>query len=282
MNLCIMNEILKMAQSGGYAAGAFEFWSLDSAQAIVAAANEKGKPVILQAGPLECRYAGVENIAQLARMASKDAIIPVALHLDHGDTVTLVEEALAAGFTSVMIDASHLPFEENIAVTQQVVKLAAKKGASVESELGRLMGSEAGMRTQERDAYETDPGQAEEFVSRTGIDALAVAIGSAHGFYTKEPNLNIRRLAEIRSRVEIPLVLHGGTGIPAGQITQSIEGGIAKINICTEFLAAVGRRFIEIQGGQGFKYSVPALFGPPMESGKRLVGEKIGLFANGR
>jgi fructose-bisphosphate aldolase, class II len=277
-----LTEILIPARAAHYAVGAFEFWSLDSAQAVVDAAEEAGMPVILQGGSLEINYAGgIDRYTKIGRMVAEQAKVKVALHLDHGETIDLARHAINAGFTSVMIDASAMPFEDNVALTRQVVALAKPHGVTVEAELGKLVGTEGGKSLSDAEAAQTDPGQARAFVEQTQIDALAVAIGTVHGFYQFAPKLNLDRLKKISDRISIPLVLHGGSGTPDDQVRQTIGLGIAKINICTEFLAAYGRAFSSEQAKAGFKYSVPALFGPAKNAGRELALSKIKLFSNG-
>ena len=279
MPLVTMKEILVPARKGGYAVGAFEFWSLDSAQAVVEAAQELGMPVILQTGFIECEFAGgIKYLSRLAKMVADEASIPVALHLDHAETYDFVCQAIDAGFTSVMIDASHLSFDENVNITRKVVEAARPGEITVEAELGKLAGNEGNINVSEEEASQTDPDEAVLFVKETGIDALAVAIGTAHGFYKFMPKINIKRLKEIANKVDIPLVLHGGSGVPEDKVVESIMHGIAKVNICTEFVAAFGRTYTVTQQAAGFKYSIPALFGPSKAAGKALAKEKISLF----
>lgn len=273
-----MDDILVPARAGGYAVAAFEFWSLDSAQAVVEAAEDAAMPVILQTGPLEIEFAGIESLARIATRLAEAASVKVALHLDHGDTLDLAKAAVASGFTSVMIDASHLPYAENVALTREVVALAAPHNVTVESELGRLAGSEAGKTLSEEEAAQTDPDQAGQFVEETGIHALAVAIGTGHGFYPFPPKLNLERLRRIAGKVAVPLVLHGGSDTPADLVRRAIALGVAKVNICTEFVAAFGKAYALAQEHSGFRYNVPALFGPAKAAGKQLAREKIELF----
>jgi fructose-bisphosphate aldolase, class II len=280
MPLVNMNDILIPARKGGYATGAFEFWSLDSAQAVVWAAETLKMPVILQAGPFECEYAGgPDKLAAIARLAAGQSTVPVALHLDHGDTIELVRQCISAGFTSVMIDVSHSEYAVNVEITCRVVQMAKEAGVSVESELGTLPGAEARLDIRDEEALQTDPDEAMRFVKETGIDALAVAIGTVHGFYKFTPRINIPRLKAIAEKVSIPLVLHGGSGTPEGKVLESIRHGIAKINICTEFLQAMGKGYTSVQAADGFKYSVPALFAPARQAGMELVMSKIKLFS---
>jgi len=279
MPLVNMRAMLNKARDEQYAIGAFEFWSLDSAQAVVETAAELGLPVILQAGLLECGFAGgIKNLYKIGKMVADEFPIPVALHLDHAEDHDCVVSALEAGFTSVMIDASSMPFEDNVRITHRVVEAARPYGASVEAELGKLAGSEAAISVSDEEAAQTDPAEAKKFVEQTGIDALAVAIGTVHGFYSFTPKINISRLKEIAAKVDIPLVLHGGSGTPDDKVEEAIYNGIAKVNICTEFVAAYGTQYIKTQG-LGFKYSVPSLFGPSKQAGKALVKAKMELFA---
>lgn len=280
MPLVTMKEILVSARNNGYAVGAFEFWSLDSAQAVIEAAQELDMPVILQAGYIECEFAGgVINLYKIAKMVADNADINIALHLDHADNYDFVSSAINSGFTSVMIDASHLIYEENAAITRKVVEAARPYGVTVEAELGKLAGSEGNINISEEEAFQTDPEEARQFVHGTGIDALAVAIGTAHGFYKSTPKINIDRLKRIAEKVDIPLVLHGGSGTPEEKVKEAIRSGIAKVNICTEFVAAFGKAYINTQNTPGFKYSIPSLFGPSKEAGKVLAKSKIKLFS---
>ena len=279
--LTTMKSILLEAQRRHYAVGAFTIGSLDTAYAIIDAANKAHMPVILQTGPLESDYAGLFELAEIAKFAAKRAAVPVALNLDHGDTIERAEQAIKAGFTSVMIDASKCEYDENIRITKEVVKMASPAGVSVEAELGKIGGAEGLIDIKDIEATQTDPDEALDFVTRTGIDALAVAIGTAHGFYRQAPVLNIERLKKIAAKTNIPLVLHGGSGTPDAQVLEAIGSGITKVNICTEFLAAMGKAFMECQAAEGFRYSYPALFEPAKIAGSRLVYDKIKFFANG-
>jgi fructose-bisphosphate aldolase class II len=274
-----MKEILDKAREEKYAVGAFEFWSLDSAQAVVESAAELGLPAILQAGFIECEFAGgIGNLYKIAKIVAGEFPVPVALHLDHAEDYDFILSALDAGFTSVMIDASALNFEANVAITKKVADAARPYGASVEAELGKLAGNEGGISVSEEEAAQTDPDEAKRFVEATGIDALAVAIGTAHGFYSFAPKINIGRLKAIADKVSIPLVLHGGSGTPDEKVVEAISHGISKVNICTEFVAAFGKQYTETQQQVGFKYSIPSLFGPSKEAGKALAKAKMKLF----
>ncbi|MFA5818284.1 MAG: class II fructose-bisphosphate aldolase [Bacteroidales bacterium] len=283
MKLLPMNQLLINARANGYAVGAFEFWSLDSAQAITQAAQKLNMPVILQAGQVEAEHAGgYDKMYKIASSAACDVDIPVALHLDHGVSIEQVKQAIEAGFTSVMIDASHCTFEENVEQTCRVVELARHLGITVESELGVLAGTEGNFSHNESEALQTKPKEAIRFIKETGIDALAVAIGTAHGFYKFKPEINIKRLKEIAEVVKEPLVLHGGSGTPEDKIVEAIESGIAKVNICTEFIAAFGKSYKESQNSKGFRYNVPDFFTKAKQKGYELAFEKIKLFANNK
>jgi len=274
-----MKEILVPARNESYAIVAFEFWSLDSAQAIIESAEEVKMPVILQTGPLEIEFAGIKNLSKIARIVADQSSVKTALHLDHGNSLEMAKEAIDNGFTSVMIDASALSYNENVSLTRKVVDIAKPSGVTVESELGKLAGNETGIDISEEEQLQTDPDEAKKFVEETGIDALAVAIGTAHGFYKFKPQINFERLKKISEKVKIPLVLHGGTGIPDEQVRETIKLGIAKVNICTDFIASFGKTYMREQNKQEFQYNVPSLFGTAKEAGKKLALSKIKLCA---
>lgn len=280
MPLTSMKDMLIEARKKHYAIGAFEFWSLDSAQAVVEAAEEQELPVILQAGPLECGFAGIENLAKIAAMAAEKISIPVALHADHFESYDDILGAIEAGFTSVMIDASYHNYDSNVELTRRVVAKAKPMGITIEAELGKLAGAEAKLNLSEEEAMQTDPEEAERFVEETGIDALAVSIGTVHGFYRFTPVINIDRLKKIAEKVAIPLVLHGGSGTPEEKVLDAIRCGIAKVNICTEFISAYGNAYVDNIGKPGFKYNVSSLFGSGKAAGKELVKSKIRLFSS--
>ncbi len=273
-----MSGLLRAASRNGYAVGAFEVWSLESVRAVVRAAEQLRSPVILQVGPLEAKFAGLRALSRAALDAIDSSPAPAALHLDHGDSFELAAEAIECGFQSVMIDMSHLPFEENVAETRRVAEYAHERGVEAEGELGRLVGAEAGRSVEEWESAQTDPDKAAEFVERTRVDALAVAIGNAHGFYVGPPRLNLARLEQIRRRVRVPLVLHGGSGIPERTLFAAIARGISKINICTEFVAAFLETFRSFADEPPAKVDVPHVFGPPRERAAELVAEKLRLF----
>lgn len=270
-------EMLARARAGKYAVPAFNIHNLETLQAVVETAAELDSPVILAATPGTIRYAGADYLLAMARVAAVASPVDVALHLDHFEDPELLLQLMEAGYPSVMIDASHHPLEQNIAIVREVVKFAARYGVTVEAELGRLGGREDELTVEEGEAFLTDPAEAEQFVRETGVDSLAVAIGTAHGLYKAPPKLDFRRLAEIAKRVDVPLVLHGASGVPAASLTQAIGLGIAKVNIATELKTAFA-------GGikQYFRDN-PAANDPRryMEPGKeqlrRVAAEKIGI-----
>ena len=281
-NFVPMKEVLKIAAKRDIAIGAFEFWAFDVARAIVEAAEETDIPVILQCGKTEIdRMGGMENTVEIAYMATKKASIPVALHLDHAASFEYCNDAVNAGFSSVMMDASALPFEQNIAETLKVARRAKAYGVTVEGELGRLVGEEGDIIVKGPEAAQTDPDEALQYVAETGIDALAVSIGTQHGQYSFAPHLNIPRLDRIREKVgmDMPIVLHGGSGTPFDQVKDSIHHGIRKVNICTDIQIAMGKAYTEVQQQVPFKYTAANLWSPAEFSAKEIVKAKIRAFA---
>jgi len=275
-----LNHVLSLAEKRGIAIGAFEFWSYEVARAIIEAAEEVQVPVILQCGKTEIdRMGGMEGAVEVAARAIKAAKIPVVLHLDHATNFEYCCEAINTGFSSVMIDASAQPFEDNIRITAQVVDRARPIGISVEGELGRLLGEENDIVVDSKDTCYTDPDDAVKFYKRTGVDALAVSIGTAHGLYTFEPELNLKRLEEIYRRLNIPIVLHGGSGTPTDQIQSAIHKGIRKINICTDIQVAMGKAYEKVQSDTKFKYTAENLWGAGEAAAKELVKTKMRIFA---
>jgi len=279
VSLSDMKSLLVAARSEGYAVGAFTVWNMESVQAVVGAAESLNLPVIAQVGPWEADFAGVELLAEIIKHVALRASVPVALHLDHGESFERVMKAIHCGFTSAMIDASHLSFEENVALTREVVKCAHAAGVTAEGEIGMVGGGIHSMESCGDELPMTDPEEAARFVAETGADALAVAIGNAHGFYKGEPMLDFDRLTQIAERVPVPLVLHGGTGIPDDAIREAIRRGIAKINICTEFVSVFGKAFQEVQTQPDFAYNVPRLFAEPRRRAMDLVRKKMKVFS---
>ena len=229
MSFVDTKDMLEAAQAGGYAVGAFNVENLEMIQAVIAAAEKENSPVIIQTTPGTLNYAPPEAFAGAVRALAEKAAVPIAMHLDHGNSFELAQRCAKAGYSSIMIDGSLLPFEENIALSESVVKEVSP--LPVEAELGTVGGKED---THSAGVSYTDPAQAAEFVSRTGISSFAPAIGTAHGVYKAEPKLNLPLLDEIRSAVSVPLVLHGTSGVPDETVKECIKRGICKINYATE------------------------------------------------
>jgi len=236
MPLVTTEQMLLDAQRGGYAVGAFNVENMEMIQAVIAAAQELHAPVMLQTTPSTVKYAGLACYYAIVKAAAEAASVPVAIHLDHGDSFELAMQALRVGYTSIMIDGSHVAFEENIEITKRVVDACAPSKISVEAELGKVGGKEDDL--DGGAGGFTDPLEAKEFVERTKISSLAVAIGTAHGLYSGVPKLDLDRLSEIRKVVSIPLVLHGASGLSDEAVRESIKRGICKVNFATELRIA--------------------------------------------
>jgi len=233
-NLVNTKEMLIKAQRGGYAVPAFNIHNLETIQVVTEAAEELSSPVILAATPGTFSYAGRDYIQAIVESAAARYSTPIALHLDHHEKRVDIVESLRLGVKSVMIDGSHLPVEENIKITREIVELARHYNASVEGELGRLGGQEDDLIVNKEDSFYTDPDSAVVFARETGIDSLAVAIGTAHGLYASEPKLDFDRLSIIQKKLDIPLVLHGASGISVEDVRKCIALGCCKVNIATE------------------------------------------------
>lgn len=236
MSLVTSEQMLLDAQKGGYAVGAFNVENMEMVKAVIAAAEELHAPVMLQTTPSTVKYGTLETFAAIVTAEAKKATVPVALHLDHGSSFDLAVRAIKEGYTSIMIDGSHEAFEDNIAVSKKVVEVARPNGIPVEAELGKVGGKEDDLEA-EADTN-TDPMEAKEFVEKTGINSLAVAIGTAHGFYQGTPVLDKERLSEIRKVVSIPLVLHGASGLSDEDVRDCVKRGICKVNFATELRVA--------------------------------------------
>lgn len=274
-------ELLEDARKRDYAVGAFNVNNMEIIQAIIAAAEEERSPVILQASQGAIKYAGIRYIRALVTAAAEEARVPICLHLDHGPSFEQVMECLRYGFTSVMFDGSHLPYEENVRLTAKAVEAAHAVGVSVEGELGKIGGVEEEIRVEDWDVVLTDPEVVPDFVQRTGVDYLAVAIGTKHGFYKGEPKLDFDRLARIHQLMpDLPLVLHGGSGIPEEHIRRAIPLGVRKINIDTELRAAFVGRAREIMAEKPQEIDPRKILGPAREAMKEKVKEKMRLFGS--
>ncbi|MCA6222561.1 tagatose bisphosphate family class II aldolase [Photorhabdus antumapuensis] len=249
MYLISSRQMLKKALLEGYAVPAFNVHNLETVQVVAETAARLASPVILAGTPSTFSYAGTDYLVSICQDAARRHNLPLALHLDHHEELADISHKVTAGVRSVMIDGSHLPFEENIRKVAEVVRFCHRYDVSVEAELGRLGGQEDDLQVSNADSFFTDPLAAKAFVARTGIDSLAVAIGSAHGLYHGEPHLDFDRLAAICEQVDIPLVLHGASGIPEVMIQQAIGLGVCKVNVATDlkiaFADAVKGYFIQ-------------------------------------
>jgi tagatose 1,6-diphosphate aldolase GatY/KbaY len=237
MALVTSKELLLDAQKNHYAIGAFNVENMEMVQAVIAAAEELSSPVIIQTTPGTLKYADPELYYANVAAAAKAAKVPVVMHLDHGSSFELAMRCFRAGYTSVMIDGSHDPFEQNIAVTKSVVDACHAAGIPVEAELGKVGGKEDDLDGGEGNGY-TVPAEAAEFVEKTGVDSLAVAIGTAHGVYKGIPKLDLERISQIRQVVSVPLVLHGTSGVPDDTVRECIRRGMCKVNYATDLRIA--------------------------------------------
>ncbi len=273
MPLVTTKEMFKKAYAGGYAIGAFNVNNMEMIQGIVEAGKEENAPLILQVSSGARKYANPKYLKKLVEAAVEDSGLPICLHLDHGDSYELCKSAIEDGFTSVMIDASHHTFDENVKITKSVVDYAHDHGVVVEAELGRLAGIEDAVNVSEADSCYTDPDQVQEFVSKTGVDSLAIAIGTSHGAYKfkGEAKLRFDILEEVGKRLpEFPIVLHGASsvipeyveminqyggampgakGVPEDMLRKAASMAVCKINIDSDlrlaFTAAIRRHFVE-------------------------------------
>ena len=236
MALVTTKELLLDAQKNGYAVGAFNVENMEMVQAVIAAAEELRSPVIMQTTPSTLKYADPELFYANVAAVAKKATVPVVMHLDHGSSFELALRAFRAGYTSIMIDGSHSVLEENIAITKAVVDACHAGNVPVEAELGKVGGKEDDL--DGGAGGFTDPEEAVRFVEETGVDSLAVAIGTAHGVYKGIPKLDVERLSQIREVVSIPLVLHGTSGIPDEDVKECIRRGICKVNYATDLRIA--------------------------------------------
>jgi fructose-bisphosphate aldolase class II len=303
MGLVTNRELLQKAFREGYAVGAFNINNMEFMEAIAAAAGGERSPVIVAVSEGAIKYAGFEVLVGLMRVLASRTPVPMSLHLDHGKDPAVIRQCIEGGFTSVMIDASDKEFSENVRVTKSVVESAAARGVSVEAELGRLAGIEDAVSVAERDALLTDPGQAAEFVKRTGVDSLAVSIGTSHGAYKfkGESVLAIDRVKQIRDVIGIPLVLHGASGVsqetvnkatqygaalgkPAGvpddSIREAIRFGVAKVNIDTDMRLAFMASLRETLSTKTSEFDPRKILGPARDAITDVVRGKMRLFGS--
>ena len=295
-------DLMVPARKNGYAIPALNVQNLESLTAVAEAATEEKSPVIMQITPSVIKYAGLQYIVSLAKTAALLAPVPMAIHLDHGEDFDTAAKCVDAGFTSVMIDGSFLKFDENVALAKRVVSMAHPKGVSVEAELGKLAGVEE-RSVEEKEAILTDPYTAAEFVEKTGVDTLAVAIGTSHGAYKfkSEAKLDLERLKIISEKISIPLVLHGASsvpqwlvekatkygatlsgakGIPEEEYRKAISLGIAKINIDTDLRLAFTATVREVLANSPKEFDPRKILGPAKEAMKEVVKSKMRLFGS--
>lgn len=263
MPLVSSTPLLQKAREEGYAVVAFNVHTLEMLQSVVEAANETGSPLILQTTVGTVKHLGAEYVAAAARVAADSSSVPIALHLDHCTEFETIVRCIRAGYTSVMIDASMHPFQENVNRTRKVVEIASSIGVNVEAELGKVGGVEDDIVVADHEALMADPEECAQFIELTKVPTLAPAIGTAHGIYKGEPKIDFARIRRISELVKEPLVLHGGSGIPEEQVQRCISLGMAKMNVATElrivFSDAIKAVFSENpKENDPRKYMIPA------------------------
>jgi fructose-bisphosphate aldolase class II len=296
------NDLLIPAHNHLYGIGHFNVYNLETLFAVSQGAEDEKSPVIVAVTPSSIKYTGLEFLALIIKKVANSIHIPISLHLDHGDNLEIVLKCIKAGFTSVMFDGSFLNFNQNVNITRQVVKLAHAKGISVEAELGRISGVEE-VTIEEQDAILTNPISAYEFVKKTNVDSLAIAIGTSHGAYKfkKESKLDFKRLKLIRDQIDIPLVLHGASSVPQmllnkanrfgadigkamgiqeSQIKKAISLGISKINIDTDLRLAFTASIREFLANSPKEIDPRKIIGVGKEAMKEIVKQKIHLFGS--
>lgn len=280
MALVPVKDLLCDAQRQGYAVGAFNCNNMEIVQAIVQAAVLECSPVIIQASQGAIKYAGLEYISALGHLAANMAPVPVALHLDHGTSFEQIVQCIRHGFSSVMIDGSQLPFEENVALTVEVLKVARPVGVSVEAELGKIGGTEDDISVSDTDARLTDPEEAKAFVEKTGVDCLAVAIGTAHGVYKGKPQLDFPRLEKIAQLTGIPIVLHGSSGVSGEDVARAIQLGVRKVNIDTDVRAAFMEGVKEVLAASPEEIDPRKVLGPARKKMEEQIRRKMRSFGS--
>lgn len=263
MALVSSTPLLQAARANGYCIGAFNVHTLEMLQAVVEAAEELQSPLIIQSTVGTVKHLGADYIAAAATVASNRSSVPIALHLDHCSDFDLIVQCIRAGYSSVMIDASHHTFAENVRQTAKVVEVARAAGVNVEAELGKVGGVEDEIVVADNEALMADPDECAEFVRLTGVATLAPAIGTAHGIYKGEPKIDFERIRAIAAKVDVPLVLHGGSGIPEEQVKRCVALGMAKMNVATELRIVFSDAIKEVfaanpEENDPRKYMVPA------------------------
>jgi len=280
MPLVSMNEFLPKAKANKFAVGQFNINNLEFTQAIVEAGIREKSPLIFGVSEGALKYMGIEYTVALAEAAAKKSGLPIALHLDHGSSFEIAMQCIRAGFTSIMFDGSHHPFEENVRITKEIVKVAHAMGVSVEGELGTIGGVEDDISVDEAEASLAKPEEAIRFYEETGVDALAIAVGTAHGMYKGEPKIRFDIIKEVADRIPVPIVLHGGSGVPDDSIREAIRCGVGKINVNTENQVACTNKIREVLGKDSKVYDPRKYLGPAREAMIEVVAEKIRLFGS--
>lgn len=272
-----MKELLTIAKENKFAVPAFNIGSLEILRAVMEVAEETNSPVILEIHPLEIEYLTDPFVLTVKEYAHKSKV-PVVIHMDHGSNIYDVMRSIKNGYTSVMIDASNLPYEENVALTKQVGELAHKVNVSVEAEIGTIGAMNYETEGVDNVLY-TDPEQAKDFVKRTGIDCLAVAIGTAHGLYPKNftPKLNLELLKILNKEVNIPLVLHGGSGNPDEEVTASVSLGVSKVNISSDVKSVFFKKCHELLNENPNQYEPCDLFPKCIDEAKKVIYHKLNV-----
>lgn len=284
MALINLKDLLKHARENKYAVGAFNITNLGFIDTLIDAAVEQRSPIIMQIAEVHLRYVDLEAIAPIIINSAKNVDIPICFHLDHGESLKTVMRAIRAGFTSVMFDGSHLPLEENIKATKEVVRIANAVGVSVEAEIGNVGGEVIGEVAPTAQAaseeFFTKVDEAERFARETGVDALAVSIGNVHGFYKGEPKLDFDRLAKIKQIVPVPIVLHGGSGISDDDFRKAISLGICKINFYTEMSAGAVNRLRQYLIDNPKVTSLPDVIAKGFDEVKNIVKKRLEVFGS--
>lgn len=298
------SEILDKANAENYGVGAFNFVNYEMLSAIFEAAVEKKSPIIVQASEGAIKYLGADLAVEMTKtLARRYPSVPVALHLDHGTSYESCVGVIRAGFTSVMIDASHHPYAENLELTKRVVEVAHAAGVSVEAELGRLVGIEDNIVVDEKDGCLVNPDEAESFVRDSGVDFLAPAIGTSHGAFKfkGEPKLDFARLQEVKKRTKIPLVLHGASaipenvreaflatggdlkgskGVPFEFLKEAVRGGINKINTDTDLRIAFMSEVRRVANAEPTQFDLRKFFAPAKDFMKRVIAERMEILGS--
>lgn len=281
MDIVSSKEMLLDAKKNKYAVPAFNIHNLETIQAVLEGAWEMKSPIILATTPGTVDYAGMDYLIAIARAGAKMYNIPIALHLDHCSQVDFLKKCIYTGYKSVMIDASMKRYEDNIRITKDVAEFAHKYGVTVEAELGRIGGEEDERKVDEKAAMFTDPKMAFDFVDRTKVDSLAIAIGTAHGIYKLEPKLDFERLIKIDKIIQVPLVLHGASGVSFDSITRAIEHGICKVNIATELKIPFAEEIKKFFNESPLENDPRKYLAPAKNAVKKVVIEKIKICRSG-